>query len=83
MNVTKLIRDMVLRPNGATMAELVRATGWQPHSIRGFVSGVLRKQFKFNIPTYRGRYRISGPPPWNRDIKRPRKRREGYASARQ
>jgi hypothetical protein len=29
---------MMKRPKGATLAEIVKATGWQPHTVRGFVS---------------------------------------------
>lgn len=32
------------RKLGATMDELLQATGWQPHSVRGVISGVLRKR---------------------------------------
>ena len=32
------------RPTGATLKELMKATGWQPHSIRGFLSGTIRKK---------------------------------------
>jgi len=31
-------------PDGATMEELVAATGWQAHSIRGAMAGALRKK---------------------------------------
>ena len=35
--------DMLKRPKGASLAELQMATGWQPHSVRGFLSGTVRK----------------------------------------
>lgn len=31
------------RAEGATIAELQRATGWQPHSVRGFLAGTVNK----------------------------------------
>jgi hypothetical protein len=35
----------LLRSNsGATISQLQRATGWQPHSIRGFMSGTVKKR---------------------------------------
>ena len=37
--VTKLLR----RGKGATLAELQDATGWQPHSVRAFLSGLRNK----------------------------------------
>ena len=30
--------EMMKRAKGATLAEIVKATGWQPHTVRGFVS---------------------------------------------
>ena len=32
------------RPSGATLADLAKATGWQPHSVRGAMAGALRKK---------------------------------------
>ena len=39
----ELIRNLLIQPAGATMDELVVATGWQPHSVRAGMTG-LRKQ---------------------------------------
>jgi hypothetical protein len=35
--------DLLVRPEGATLAELQQATGWQPHSVRGFLAGTIKK----------------------------------------
>lgn len=37
------VRKLLAREKGATMKEMEKATGWQPHSVRAFLSG-LRKQ---------------------------------------
>jgi hypothetical protein len=59
-----LLIEMLHRPNGATIAELVKAIGWQAHSIRGVMSGALKKKLGLGIESRkvqgRGRiYRIS------------------------
>jgi len=35
---------LLVRPSGATLAELVSATGWQKHSVRGALAGALKKK---------------------------------------
>jgi Protein of unknown function (DUF3489) len=43
---TKLetILALVSRPDGASLAELVAATGWQAHSVRGALAGSLKRK---------------------------------------
>ena len=37
------------RPQGATSLQLILTTGWQPHTARGAISGMLRKKFGLNV----------------------------------
>jgi len=39
---------LLQRPEGASITEIVEATGWLPHSARGLISGGLKK--KLNLP---------------------------------
>jgi hypothetical protein len=41
---TAKILDLLKRPGGVTLKELIKATGWQAHSVRGFLSGTLGKK---------------------------------------
>lgn len=37
--------EMLRRPEGATVNQISEATGWLPHSVRGFLAGALRKTY--------------------------------------
>ena len=37
------------RPQGATSLQLMLATAWQPHTVRGAISGLLRKKLGLNV----------------------------------
>lgn len=61
-------RDVVLkllsRPDGSTINEIMAATDWQAHSVRGFLSGTVKKQLGIDVTSERvegepRRYRIA------------------------
>lgn len=61
-NVLGLLR----RREGATLDALVKATGWQRHSVRGFLAGIVRRQLKLALVSEQidgaRTYSISGKP---------------------
>jgi Protein of unknown function (DUF3489) len=51
---TATILDLLKRPGGAAAKELLKATGWQPHSLRGFISGTLGKKMGLTVASTKG-----------------------------
>ena len=65
IRATKQERVLTLlsRPEGAGIGEIMEATGWQVHSVRGFLAGTVKKKLGFNLTSSRAdgaprRYRI-------------------------
>lgn len=63
--VTKHDRILTLlsRREGATVAEMMEATGWQQHSVRGFLAGTVKRKLGFTLASSKAsgelrRYRI-------------------------
>ena len=54
---TAKILGLLKRQGGATAKDLQKATGWQPHSVRGFLSGIISKKMGLDghIDQSRGR----------------------------
>ena len=63
--VTKASKILTLlrRPKGATLVDLSKATDWQEHSLRGFLSGTVKKRMGLDVTSEKDakgvrRYRI-------------------------
>ena len=70
--------ELLKRPEGATVEQIAEATGWQHHTVRGAISGALKKKLGLTVEATRTRevgpnktgakgsstvYRITGAPP--------------------
>jgi hypothetical protein len=51
---TAAILELLKRPGGVTAKELLKATGWQPHSLRGFLSGTVGKKMGLTVTSTKG-----------------------------
>src|SRR5579863_8407880 len=51
---TAKVLDLLKRAGGATAKELMKATGWQPHSVRGFLSGTVGKKMGLTVTSTKG-----------------------------
>ena len=61
---TAKILALLKRPGGASLQQLQKATGWQAHSVRGFLSGTLKKKMGLRVdsaklPDGRRTYRVT------------------------
>ena len=62
---TAKVLDLLRRSGGATLKELRKATGWQAHSVRGFLSGALGKKMGLAVTSTKAedeerRYSVKG-----------------------
>ena len=59
-----IVTNMLSRGSGATVAEIIKATGWKEHSCRAFLTGVRKtsKLLKEQRPDGKTAYRIEAMP---------------------
>ena len=51
---TDQVLGLLKRPGGVTAKELMKVTGWQPHSVRGFLSGTIGKKMGLTVASTKG-----------------------------
>jgi len=51
---TAKILDLLRRKDGTTLAQMMKVTGWLPHSVRGFISGAVGKKMGLTVVSAKG-----------------------------
>src|SRR5205085_5251916 len=69
---------MLRSSRGATIVAMMKATGWQQHSVRGFLAGVVRKRLKLKLGSEKVDgtrvYRIAGVGPGKARFGQPKRK---------
>ncbi len=72
------VLSMLRSATGATIAAMMQATGWQQHSVRGFLAGVVRKRLKLRLTSKKVDdtrvYQIAGGADANAKAREPKRR---------
>ena len=52
------VLDLLRRPNGASLDEIMTETGWQAHTVRGFISHAITKKMGLAVESLRGEDKV-------------------------